>query len=89
MHELSIALEICRIAETRLGTEACPALRVVGVDVGTDAGIDASSLTFCLAALLAQPPFEDAAPMLHRVDGGDLRVAYLEVDDDGPDDPAS
>ena len=88
MHELAVAMEICRIAEATLGDVPPAALRVVGVDVGDDAGVDASSLEFCLEALLRQPPFADAAPALRRVEGDDLRVSYLEVDDGGADDPA-
>ena len=88
MHELAVALEICRIAEATLGDVPPAALRVVGIEVGDDAGIDSGSLEFCLEALLRQPPFGDAAPALRPVRGDDLRVSYLEVDDGGADDPA-
>ena len=88
MHELSVALEICRIAESQAGAATGGAVCTVGVDVGDDAGVDVDNLTFCLEALLLQPPFGHAAPVVRRVAGRDLRVTYLEVDDDGPDDPA-
>ena len=84
-----MALEICRIAEAQLGAVPGTSLRVVGVDVGDEAGVDAGSLAFCLEALLAQPPFGDAMPSIRTMPGGDLRVSYLEVDDGGADDPAA
>jgi Zn finger protein HypA/HybF involved in hydrogenase expression len=86
MHELSVALEVCRMAEERLGKDALPRLVAVGVEVGDDAGIEPSNLTFCLEALLAAPPFGRATPRVTRLAGDDLRLAYLEVDDDGPND---
>jgi len=86
MHELSVALEVCRMAEERLGSEALSRVVAVGVEVGDDAGIEPENLTFCLEALLAAPPFRRATPRVTRLPGDVLRLAYLEVDDDGPDD---
>jgi Zn finger protein HypA/HybF involved in hydrogenase expression len=86
MHELSIALEVCRMAEERLGREALPRVVAVGVDVGDDAGIEPENLSFCLEALLGAPPFRRATPRITRLPGDVLRLAYLEVDDDRPDD---
>ncbi|MDP3773431.1 MAG: hydrogenase maturation nickel metallochaperone HypA [Gemmatimonadales bacterium] len=86
MHELSIALEVCRIAEERLGREGCAAVREVAVEVGDDAGVEPENLAFCLEAVLADPPFGRARPVILRRPGDALHVAYLEVDDGGPDD---
>lgn len=86
MHELSVALEVCRMAEERLGKDALPRLVAVGVEVGDDAGIEPENLTFCLEALLGAPPFRRATPRVTRLPGDVLRLAYLEVDDDSPDD---
>lgn len=86
MHELSLALEICRIAEEKIGAPACAAVTEVGVIVGRDANVDAGSLAFCLEALLREPPFGRGAPALSLVPGDDLRLDYLEVDDADPDD---
>jgi Zn finger protein HypA/HybF involved in hydrogenase expression len=86
MHELSVALEVCRMAEERLRPDELPRLRRVGVLVGTDAGIEADNLEFCLEALLAAPPFGRAVPDITRTPGDDLALAWLKVDDDGPDD---
>lgn len=86
MHELSIAVEVCRIAEERLGTREASRLRVVALEVGHDAGLEVDNLAFCLEALLAQPPFGNGRPKVSRVSGDDLRIDYLEVDDDRPDD---
>lgn len=86
MHELSIALEICRIAESHVGRERLPRVREVAVVVGDEAGVVRESLAFCLEALLSEPPFGRAAARLRAVPGDELRVDYLEVEDDGPDD---
>jgi Zn finger protein HypA/HybF involved in hydrogenase expression len=86
MHELSVALEVCRMAEARLRPEELPRLRRVGLLVGNDAGIEADNLEFCLEALLAAPPFGRAVPAITRTAGDDLALAWLQVDDDGPDD---
>ena len=86
MHVLSVALEICRMAEDRLGAEALAGVVAVGVDVGDAAGVEAGNLEFCLQALLAAPPFAGATPVLTRCAGDVLRLSYLEVDDDRPAD---
>ncbi|GMV08187.1 MAG: hypothetical protein AMXMBFR53_44620 [Gemmatimonadota bacterium] len=84
MHELSLALEICRIAEDQVGHDALPWVREVGIRVGTDAGVEPESLEFCLEALLSHPPFDGARVAMEMEPGDDLRVTYLEVEDDGP-----
>ena len=82
MHEMSIALEVCRIAEDQVGLAALYRVREVGVVVGLDSGVEPDSLLFCLEALLGQEPFHGAQPSLELTPGDDLRVSYLEVDDD-------
>jgi Zn finger protein HypA/HybF involved in hydrogenase expression len=86
MHEMSLALEIGRIAEQRAGPGGAGRVVTVGVDVGDDAGVEISSLTFCLEAVLAAPPFEGARPSITRLPGDVLHVTYLEVDDGRPSD---
>ena len=86
MHELSVALEVCRLAEEQVGREACGQVVTVALDVGDDAGVDPSSLEFCLEALLKEPPFVGATPVVTRCSGDVLRLSYLEVDDGCPDD---
>jgi Zn finger protein HypA/HybF involved in hydrogenase expression len=86
MHEMSVALEISRIAEERAGPGGAASVAAVGVEVGDDAGVEISSLAFCLEAVLAAPPFRGAKPEITRLSGDVLRVAYLEVDDGRPDD---
>jgi Zn finger protein HypA/HybF involved in hydrogenase expression len=84
MHEMSLALEIGRIAELQAG----PSVRnviAVGVDVGDEAGVEPENLAFCLEAVLATPPFR-AKPVIARCRGDVLRVSYLEVDDERSDD---
>jgi Zn finger protein HypA/HybF involved in hydrogenase expression len=80
MHELSVAIEVCRMAEERLGRDA-PRLRRVGLVVGDDAGLEPANLSFCLDALLGQPPFGAATALVTSCPGDDLRVDYYEVDD--------
>ena len=87
MHEMSVALEICRIAEQQVGSPGrAAAVTAVGVEVGEEAGVEISSLAFCLEAALATPPFRGARPDIRRLPGDVLRVTYLEVDDDRPHD---
>lgn len=86
MHELSIALEICRMAEERLEPALRRCLTAVGVIVGDEAGVEPSSLEFCLETLLAAPPFGAARPVIARAAGDVLRLDFLEVDDGRPDD---
>jgi hypothetical protein len=86
VHELSVALTICQIAESRLGSESCADLLTVGVEVGDDAGLEYDNLRFCLEALLTQPPFGRARLDLQRASGDVLNLTYLEVDDADPHD---
>ena len=86
MHELSVALEICRMVEERLAPGESRQLRRVGVVVGDDAGLEPANLSFCLDALLSHPPFGSAHTALTRCPGDTLRVDYYEVDDGNPDD---
>lgn len=85
MHEMSMAMEIARIAEDTLGLTA-PRLVTVAVEVGDRAGVEPSSLEFCLDAVFAVPPFTGAKAMIVPAEGDVLQLAYLEVDDDNPDD---
>ena len=86
MHEMSVAMEICRLVEKQVPPEQLAGVVTVAVDVGDDCGLEAANLEFCLEALLTQPPFERAQPVLHRQPGDVLRLSYLEVDDGRPDD---
>jgi Zn finger protein HypA/HybF involved in hydrogenase expression len=86
VHEMSVALEVCRMAEDRLDAQQLGQLVAVGLEVGDDAGLEPDNLSFCLEALLAQPPFAGASPVIARVKGDALRLSYLEVDDGRPGD---
>ncbi|MDH3224460.1 MAG: hydrogenase maturation nickel metallochaperone HypA [Gemmatimonadota bacterium] len=81
MHELSIAMEICRITEEAVGPDRLGDVIEVGLDVGVDADVVIDNLEFCLEALLAGPPFGRGRPVIASRPGDDLRVTYLEVDD--------
>lgn len=89
MHELSLALEVCRIAESHVGPERLADIREIGLEVGDLACVETGNLEFCLEALLSRPPFGSARPSIRRVRGDILRVSYLEVDDDDSDDRSS
>lgn len=81
MHELSLALEVCRMARERLPNDSVVRVVSVGVEVGRDAGIEVANFRFCLEAMLLEPPFVGARTDLVEQDGTDLRLAYIEVDD--------
>lgn len=83
---MSVALEICRMAEERLGRDRLPDVVAVGLDIGDGSGIEVDNLTFCLEALLSSPPFRRARPVVTRKAGDELNLSWLEVDDDRPDD---
>lgn len=82
---MSLALEVARIAQNTLGADA-PRLVTVAVEVGDHAGVEPSSLEFCLEAVFATPPFRGAKSVIVPSHGDALQVAYLEVDDGNPDD---
>lgn len=86
MHELSLALEVCRLAEANLGDTPPNRLRTVAIELGDDANIEVENFRFCLESLLGAPPFGAARPEILPRSGDDLRLAYLEVDDGRPDD---
>ena len=86
MHEMSLAVEICRLTEARLDPVDHPRLLRVGVIVGDDAGIEPANLEFCLEALLGQSPFGRAVPVITRTTGTDLSISFFEVEDGSPDD---
>ena len=81
-----MALEIRRIAETRLASDERARLVTVGLEVGEESGLEPDNLRFCLDAVFAEPPFEAPRAVIERPPGDALRVIYLEVDDGRPDD---
>ena len=85
MHELSLALEVCRMAGDVLERERGVAVLAFGVEVGTEAGLELENFRFCLDALLTEPPFVGARAELQVVPGETLRLTFVEVDDGRPD----
>jgi Zn finger protein HypA/HybF involved in hydrogenase expression len=81
MHELSIALEVCRQAERYAAPRPAAAVLEIGLEVGSDAGVEVANLQFCLDSLLAQPPFVAARAVIAQPPGDVLRLSYLEVED--------
>jgi Zn finger protein HypA/HybF involved in hydrogenase expression len=81
MHELSLAIEIGRLAEEKLGPDVSRC-RAVGVEVGTESGIEPSALEFCLEAVFSHPPFCGVRPVLERPPGDIFQVTWFEVEDD-------
>lgn len=81
MHELSIAMAVCQMAEDKLGVQALPHITRVGLTVGDGSGVEPASLEFCLDALLAAAPFTGAKTVITGCAGEALHLDYLEVDD--------
>lgn len=81
---MSIALDICRIAQEQVEPELVPQIVTVAVEIGDQSGFEPESLSFWLETLLKEPPFVDAQPLLQQVSGDVLRVSYIEVDDGIP-----
>jgi Zn finger protein HypA/HybF involved in hydrogenase expression len=81
MHEMSIAMAICQMAEDRLGPNALKQVTRVGLTVGDQSGIELGSLEFCLDTLLAAPPFAGAKTVITRSADDALHLDYFEVDD--------
>ena len=54
MHELSLALEVCRLAGEVLEREGGVSVRSIGVEVGDDSGVEFENFRFCLDALLGE-----------------------------------
>ncbi len=79
-------MEVCGIAEEHVGRERLGDVKTVGLDVGSDAGVEIDNLQFCLEVLLSEAPFGRAKPQITRVTGSMLRVSFLEVEDGSPDD---
>jgi Zn finger protein HypA/HybF involved in hydrogenase expression len=85
VHELSLALEVCRLAEEVRERECGLYVKSVGVEVGDEAGVELSNFRFCLESLLQEPPFRGASSELIRGPGETLRLAYVEIEDGRPD----
>jgi len=81
MHELSLALEVCRLVEGVADRERANRVTGVGVEVGADAGVEVENFRFCLETLLRDPPFDGARTDLVPAEGDTLRLAYVEIDD--------
>jgi len=81
MHELSLALEVCRLAEDALTRGGGGRVLRVAVEVGDETGVEVENFRFCLDALLTEPPFCGAGSELIRGPGDDFRLAWVEVDD--------
>lgn len=81
MHEMSVALEVCRLAEEQVGREGLPRVTAIGLDVGVASGLVIENLAFCLEVLLTSPPFADARAVIARTPGKALRLDWLEIDD--------
>jgi len=82
VHEMSLALEVCRMTEERVGRDALPRVVTVGLEVGDRAGLVVENFAFCLETLLSNPPFEEARPVIDRREGDVLRLAYLEIEEE-------
>lgn len=84
MHEMSVALEICRITEEHVGRQGLDRVREIGLVVGRASGLEPDNLLFCLEALLEQPPFARARVAAEITGGDELGITYLDVEDERP-----
>ena len=84
MHEMSVALEVCRLAEEEVGLAALPRVGGLGLEVGEHSGVAVENLVFCLETLLTNPPFRAARAVIERTEGAALRLQWLEIEDDTP-----
>lgn len=82
MHEMSIAMEVGRLAAEQVDRRLVSRISAVGVEVGDRAGVVVGALEFCLEAVLTEPPFADARPVIEERSGDVLRLAWVEVEDD-------
>jgi Zn finger protein HypA/HybF involved in hydrogenase expression len=81
MHEMSVALEVCRLAEEQVGRDALPRVTRVGLEVGHSSGVVADNLAFCLDTLLTHHPFRTARAVIRQAPGAALRLDWLELED--------
>lgn len=81
MHELSLAMEIGRLAEERLGADVARCV-AVGVEVGTESGVEPSALEFCLEAVFSHPPWKGTKAVLTRPHGDIFQVTWFEIEED-------
>ncbi len=86
MHELSLAIEIGRLVEEKLGADVSRCVSV-GVEVGVASGVEPSALEFCLEAVFSHPPWNGAKAVLSSPPGDIFQVTWFEIeDDDSPED---
>jgi Zn finger protein HypA/HybF involved in hydrogenase expression len=79
---MSVAVEVCRLAEARVSAGAAGDIVAVGLEVGHESGVEPDNLEFCLGVLLGAPPFRGAKVSMRRTPGASLRLEYIEVDDE-------
>lgn len=79
---MSIAVEVGRLAAEQVDRSVLPRVSAVGVEVGDRAGVVVGALEFCLEAVLTEPPFDDARPVIEERSGDVLRLAWIEVEDE-------
>ena len=83
---MSIALEVGRIIEDRIGADRLADIVSVRLEVGEEAGVELDSLQQSLEVVLASPPFAHTKAEIVRVSGDVLRVNQVEIRDGSPND---
>lgn len=79
---MSVAVEVCRLAEAHVSAGSAADIIAVGLEVGDESGVEPDNLEFCLGVLLGAPPFRGAQVLMRRTRGVALRLEFIEVDDD-------
>jgi hydrogenase nickel incorporation protein HypB len=63
---MSVALEICRMAEERVGPDTLALISALALEVGDQSGVEPANLEFWLDVLPGQPPFRGAKVVMNR-----------------------
>jgi hydrogenase nickel incorporation protein HypA/HybF len=81
MHELGLAESILDLVREHVPPDRAIAVRRVTVRIGDLAGVIPDSLEFCFGAITAGTPYAGASLDIDRVEGRELRVVELELDE--------
>jgi len=81
MHEFAIASGIVDVIRLYVPDEDGARVRSVRVRVGDGAGVVAESLDFCFECVVADTPYAAARLEIDRVEGDDLQVVDVELED--------
>ena len=82
MHEFAIAAGILDVVRAYVPPADGRRVRSVRVRVGDVAGVATEALDFCFEAVAGETPYAGAWLEFDHVEGDDLQVVDVELDDD-------